>query len=740
MVSPSVWKDHLLLQLHKQQLCKELCDLKLVAGNGESVYVHACVIAALSPGMAVQKNQWRTTHHGEIMLGCDRHVIDCLVQFLYTGIVSTACRPGDLLDAASELGGTNEFKDLVIGSADRGKEEIELGKQSDCEMVTEDSKLSNVMTAKFTENLQTAELERSADDMHDFFSWDLGKKTLNEAGHPTEQCHNNLLDHKTTCEMAAIQVDLGRELCSAGAKQEPGTDTKRNEPLQSPNELTSTKDELQFDTTRMESGEQPADNQNLFLEISKSNTGRKIHVQSTHDKLTCNGDQAAVKCSYCSEKFGTKKLMYGHCYREHREECQYPCEVCSKRYRTKRSLYDHKLRTHPECLEVDQCRWKCQYCSDEFRSKLLLYKHCDRTHQQKYEYLCDICHKMFRSKRSRRDHMYRNHGHKGKSRPRDVKKAAVAHEGPHHGLPDTRDDLNGQETYACDVCQKTFQTSTELAVHEDRVHTQGYYPCDHCSQDFRTTRFRSLHILRVHKDAVNVFHKCDDCGRSFSSKRGLHHHVMLTHVQSEAKSTASSTLVCSTCGKKLSNIYTLSKHEERHQPPKYKCEQCEKVFKDKDSLETHKKIIHEQMIVYLCEICGEKPRSRGMYAHHLWRAHQIKPANRNFLSCSYCGMVYLNRHALQKHVRKHEGWTCSCDLCGKTFRYEPSLERHVSAAHKGEKAYSCQFCSKAFAQKVACQAHERTHTGEKPYQCKKCMKCFTQSGSLRSHEKNCGTS
>jgi uncharacterized Zn-finger protein len=62
---------------------------------------------------------------------------------------------------------------------------------------------------------------------------------------------------------------------------------------------------------------------------------------------------------------------------------------------------------------------------------------------------------------------------------------------------------------------------------------------------------------------------------------------------------------CPKCQKHLPSKHALAKHLHIHDPPRYKCAQCEKMFYDRTKLRRHQ-IVHSGEKRYECGICGTK--------------------------------------------------------------------------------------------------------------------------------------
>lgn len=76
----------------------------------------------------------------------------------------------------------------------------------------------------------------------------------------------------------------------------------------------------------------------------------------------------------------------------------------------------------------------------------------------------------------------------------------------------------------------------------------------------------------------------------------------------------------------------------------------------------------------------------------------------------------------------------TCDLCSKTFANEGKLTRHKQG-HTKEKKYLCNTCGKSFSTSHNLEIHQTVHSGKKSLFCELCAKTFSHRALLLAHQK-----
>ena len=121
---------------------------------------------------------------------------------------------------------------------------------------------------------------------------------------------------------------------------------------------------------------------------------------------------------------------------------------------------------------------------------------------------------------------------------------------------------------------------------------------------------------------------------------------------------------------------------------KYKCPKCGKKWK---KLEKHLKFCKGVEVPAICQLCGQKYKTKRTLEIHMLQVHAEK-----IYKCNECDYktgykVSLNSHKLQVHGEKLR--THVCDLCGYASESKMTLKIHMET-HEVRKRLTCQICGK----------------------------------------------
>ena len=185
-----------------------------------------------------------------------------------------------------------------------------------------------------------------------------------------------------------------------------------------------------------------------------------------------------------------------------------------------------------------------------------------------------------------------------------------------------------------------------------------------------------------------------------------------------------------TIGNGMQPIQLAESHTDHSQETRiipFKCSECSKEFKSKQSLKLHKRL-HLKEKPYPCDMCNKCfPHEDNLKAHK--RTHT---SERPF-KCSECDKKFRRKNGLDVHINIHtRAKIFLCRICSKQFAQKSNLIKHMHT-HNTRKKIPCRDCNKSFYSKAGLKNHESVHTGIQPYTCPTCFKKFRRKDYLKSH-------
>ncbi|XP_045763119.1 zinc finger and SCAN domain-containing protein 2-like [Maniola jurtina] len=218
--------------------------------------------------------------------------------------------------------------------------------------------------------------------------------------------------------------------------------------------------------------------------------------------------------------------------------------------------------------------------------------------------------------------------------------------------------------------------------------------------------------------------KCNNCDKLFSNRQSKSLHNKAVHLGEK-------NYACTECDARFSYPRSLAVHRVSHRRVRpsrgFACDLCGKVLNHPSSVVYHKQAEHAEQR-YVCGKCGKHFRHKQLLQRHQLVHSQLRPFH-----CKVCNASFKTKANLVNHQLLHTGVKkFTCEICKQKFAHKTSLTLHMRL-HTGLKPFTCVTCGKSFSQKGNLSEHERIHTGEKPYQCTMCPRRFTTSSQHRLH-------
>ena len=447
-----------------------------------------------------------------------------------------------------------------------------------------------------------------------------------------------------------------------------------------------------------------------FKDASKLEAHKSIHLKP-------------AACDLCEDTFSSLFLLIGHVSKhqsdhkikqeKNQTEIKYECDICKEPIEGSLNLPNH-MTIHKKGLNG----YDCHICQRHVNRRQELQQHLRNFHNSENKpWLCEYCNEVFQEKIKLNRHLNEHHS---------------------------------KEMKTCKKCGHTFTKYDKLKIHLKNQSCHSKYKrknknitsdinstnenlkqCDTCGKSFSSMFYVRKHKKIAHNDTKEVL--CKSCGKYFSSETTMKFHYSLVHKEKD--------LVCDLCGKTFALQFQLKKHVNDFHNRANKCELCDIILSNKQSLGNHMKRIHGGLKAIvskvMCEFCGIEYASKENLSMHITVNHSELSGSK--VKCEMCNKV-VEAVRLKWHNQRHHNAKNSqcikfmCEFCGKEYISKESLTSHISAHHSelSDTKVQCKLCDKVVGAAHLKRHTKRHHIGT-DFQCSKCGKNMASKAGLRVH-------
>ncbi|XP_013191330.2 zinc finger protein 90 isoform X2 [Amyelois transitella] len=504
----------------------------------------------------------------------------------------------------------------------------------------------------------------------------------------------------------------------------------------------------QLDTTNSDQEDDEGDNVTL-AQLKKEKVGKRRKgpnrnttiLKGNPKKSNLNiKDYVQMECDLCGLKAKSWTSLQEHHSEIHNGELTLVC-ICGFKINSKSVLYNHVLSHEMQSgnlinksdddgiiqTDLNYCDLKakhfvklnCNICGEKAKTWAVLEDHYTNVHQSKMLVSCLLCGFSIKSRSVLYKHVLEHKIETEKSKTDLEEQLEKRTDYCNLKVKDFVD-------FSCLNCNKKFTSWYSLKAHTQSIHkTQPMVRCV-CGVSLSSKTVLYKHV-QDHKNPNSFC--CDKCPRITKTLEALDKHKMMHVPKSDRK------FYCSSCDKIFNTKDSLKSHEKSHIPIEerkvYRCGICDMKFTTRSSAASHKRVVHDKIKSYVCDLCGYACGTNGELRQHRAIHSDDKP-----FVCRKCYKSFKTHSNLSTHMDTHEETSYTCGVCNRVLNSRRTLRKHL-LVHEERCRHVCDYCNKAFKRRQTLKVHLYTHTGDKPLTCKWCDERFAYASTLRSHRMRC---
>lgn len=303
-----------------------------------------------------------------------------------------------------------------------------------------------------------------------------------------------------------------------------------------------------------------------------------LFLLNSHKKSHTMPRTQPYVCQKCSLRFSRSEDLHNH-IRVHDGKSIYCCTICDRMFAHSKNLTNHVHKCHKSCIAADEMDLIDFVVDAEVKAQL------DRKKLENVLNITDSVQVDGEVFRLNVIELVSKHMKKGIPSSTPFLPLLSMEHSSLIPTNTNRKFSNFHRKYKCPLCDLIFVKAKTLEIHCKRNHF-GNYTLDQIKQiqmsaDRNSTQSLPRAILNCRHNVVQK-HECSSCNQTYKTRQELISHIKIDH-------NGSTPYKCVRCSETFSTSNALSSHVLKHPDKRHKCRFCGLTFMNLYSLGKHEK-------------------------------------------------------------------------------------------------------------------------------------------------------